>query len=193
LHDEVLPRLHTALLELSADGQTGADKPEQVISDLSSVHRQISDLLYALPRLNAPEVSQLGLFEALRRTVTGELSGCFDSVTWNVPTDVEGCTREIQPLAAEVVFFAAREALRNAAKHANPADILALNITASWEKGLEIVIEDNGVGPLEMKSESSGQGLILHSTMMAVIGGSLALERAPGSPTRLILRLPEDV
>jgi len=33
----------------------------------------------------------------------------------------------------------------------------------------------------------------LHSTMMAVMGGSLVLERVPGLPTRLILRLPEDV
>jgi len=193
LHDEVLPRLHTVLLELSADVQAGAGRPEQVISELSSIHRQISDLLYALPRINAPEVSQLGLFEALRETVSGELRGCFESVTWNVPSDVEQRARQIQSLAVEVTFFAAREALRNAARHANPVDTLALTITANWEKGLEIIIEDNGVGPVEHHSGSSGQGLILHSTMMAVIGGSLALERAPGSPTRLILRLPEDV
>jgi signal transduction histidine kinase len=133
------------------------------------------------------------LFEALRKSVTEELHNCFETVTWNVPTAVEGRARKIPSLSAEVIFFAAREALRNAARHANPVDTLALNIAASWEKGLEIVIEDNGVGPIELKSESSGQGLILHSTMMAVIGGSLALERVPGLPTRLILRLPEDV
>ena len=192
LHDDVLPSLHTALLELSGEVQAGAGRPEEVISALTSVHHQISDLLHALPRITAPEVSQLGLFGALRETVTGELLGCFESVTWNVPAETEGRARDIQPLAAEVVFYAAREALRNAAKHAKPVDTLVVNINANWEKGLQIIIEDNGTGPIEPKSGNSGQGLILHSTMMAVIGGSLALESAPGLPTRVILRLPEE-
>jgi len=191
LHDEVLPRLHAALLELSRDVQAGAGKPDQVISSLSSVHRQISDLLHDLPRITAPEVSQLGLFGALRETLTGELHGSFDSVTWRIPSEVEQNAREIQPLAAEVVFFAAREALRNAAKHAHPVNTLVLNITATWKKGLEIIIEDNGAGPIEPKSGSKGQGLILHSTMMAVIGGSLALD-STGLYTRAILSLPEE-
>jgi len=54
-------------------------------------------------------------------------------------------------------------------------------------------IEDNGAGPVELKSEGGGQGLILHSTMMAVVGGSLALESAPGLPTRVALYLPEEI
>jgi signal transduction histidine kinase len=192
LHDDVLPRLHAALLELSGDVHPGVSKPEQVISSLASVHRQISDLLHDLPRITTPEVSRLGLLGALQETVTGELRGCFESVTWRISSEVEQHTGGIQPLAAEVTFFAAREVLRNAAKHAQPVGALTLNITATWKKGLEIIIEDNGVGPVEVKSGSNGQGLILHSTMMAVIGGSLALESAPGLPTRVILRLPEE-
>jgi signal transduction histidine kinase len=193
LHDDVLPRLHAALLELGGDAEAGADRSELVISTLSSLHRQISDLLHDMPKITAPEVTQLGLFEALRAIMSGELLGCFDSVTWYVPSEVEEYSRNIQPLAAEVVFFAAREALRNAARHAHPVDKLTVTIIGSWQNGLEITIEDNGVGPIENKSESGGHGLILHSTMMAVIGGSLALESAPGVPTRVILRLPEQV
>jgi len=149
-------------------------------------------LLRDLPRITAPEVNRLGLFGALQETITRELAGSFTSVTWNVPSEVEQAARGISPLSAEVTFFAAREALRNAARHANPADSLALIITASRQNGLEIVIEDNGIGPVELKSASTGQGLALHSTMMAVIGGSLAFETAPGLHTRLILRLPDE-
>jgi signal transduction histidine kinase len=192
LHDDVLPQLHAALLELSGDRETGEGRPEQVISTIASVHHQLSDLLRALPRITAPDVSRLGLFGALREAVDGELAGFFESVTWEIPSQVEQQAREIQPLAAEVVFFAAREALRNAARHATPIETLVLKILANWQKGLEIVIEDNGAGPIELKSGSTGQGLILHSTMMAVIGGSLALEISPGSPTRVTLRLPEE-
>lgn len=193
LHDDVLPNLHAALLELSQNNLAETGKPEKVISALASLHRQIADLLHDLPRITAPEVSRLGLFGALRETVTGELRGYFTSVSWDIPSEVEERAWGIQPLAAEVAFFAAREVMRNAAKHANAAGGLVLHISAGWIKGLEIVIEDNGAGPIETKSASSGQGLVLHSTMMAVIGGSLALESAPGLPTRVILCLPEEV
>ena len=33
----------------------------------------------------------------------------------------------------------------------------------------------------------NGQGLALHSTLMAVVGGSLALETMPGQGTRVVL------
>lgn len=192
LHDDVLPGLHAAILELSGGLQAETEQPEKVITTLSAVHRQISDLLHVLPKVTAPEVAKLGLFGALRNTVAGELRGYFASVNWNIPPEVEQRARNIQPLEEEVVFFAAREALRNAAKHAQPANELMLTITASWEKGLEMLIEDNGVGPVEPKPANGGQGLALHSTMMAVIGGSLALESGPGLPTRVTLYLPEE-
>ena len=118
---------------------------------------------------------------------------------WPRDEDVRYLSRGMQQkvaLATEVAFYAAREALRNAAKHAHPIDpedSLRLIITAGWKNGLEIIIEDNGVGPIVPTAGSSGQGLILHSTMMAVVGGSLALESAPGLPTRVILRLPEEI
>ncbi len=192
LHDDVLPGLHAALLELSSS-RVGAGRSEHVIAAISAIHHQISDLLHALPKITAPEVARLGLFGALRETVNGELSSSFESVTWNVPFEVEQHSREIQSLAAEVVFFAAREALRNAARHAKPIDTLALSITANWQSGLEIVIEDNGSGPIGLKAGGAGQGLDLHNTMMAVIGGSLAFESSPGLPTRVILRLPKAI
>jgi signal transduction histidine kinase len=190
LHDDVLPNLHAALLGSAKITWLETGKPEKVISALTSSIVK-SQTCSDLP--DAAEVSRLGLFGALRETVTGELRGCFTSVSWDIPSEVEERARGIQPLAAEVAFFAAREVMRNAAKHASAAGGLELNITAGWKKGLEIVIQDNGAGPVELKSASSGQGLVLHSTMMAVIGGSLALESAPGLPTRVTLYLPEEV
>jgi signal transduction histidine kinase len=61
-----------------------------------------------------------------------------------------------------------------------------------------MVIEDNGVGiqktlTVEKAPDqpNSGRGLALHSTLMAVIGGSLTLESSPGIFTRVTLFLPE--
>ena len=55
------------------------------------------------------------------------------------------------------------------------------------------VIEDDGVGmgAAQASDQGSGQGLGLHSTMMAVIGGALTAESAPGAYTRITLALPE--
>ena len=48
---------------------------------------------------------------------------------------------------------------------------------------------DTSINP---KSKTgTGQGLALHSTLMAVVGGSLSVESVPGRYTRVLLSLPE--
>jgi signal transduction histidine kinase len=197
LHDDVLPRLHAALLDLSA-GHAG--DPEAVIATLTTVHRQIADLLHDLPRATAPEVARLGLFGALRQVADGELKGAFDRMEWQVTPEAEARARQVSPLAAEVLFYAAREALRNAARHARPADPeapLQVRFASDAQTELVVYVEDNGAGLGEAgvirKDEqpaTSGQGLILHSTMMAVVGGTLEVVSTPGVSTRLVLSLP---
>jgi len=61
-----------------------------------------------------------------------------------------------------------------------------------WKDGLEVRIRNNGNGNLQDRSTSgSGQGLSLHSTMLAVIGGMLAVETMPDNSTQVVIRLPE--
>ena len=191
LHDDVLPGLHAAMLELSGSQPDTA----HTVDSLAQVHHQVADLLLRLPRAAAPEVGRLGLFGALREVLYVELKDAFDEVRWEVPPEVERRARELKAVPAEVIYYAGREVLRNAARHARPQNsrvALRLTVSGCWGDGLEIVIEDNGVGLGESHTSGSGQGLTLHSTMMAVINGSLALESTPGEHTRVILRLPEE-
>jgi signal transduction histidine kinase len=188
LHDDVLPQLHATMLEL----KPGAD---HTLMSLALVHRQIADLLHSLPHPTAPEVERLGIFGALSEVLSVELKDAFDEVRWEVQPEVERRAKEIQPVPAEVVYYAGREAMRNAARHARPENsraALRLSVSGYWRNGLEIVIEDNGVGLSESTSHGSGEGLTLHSTMMAVINGSLVLESTPAEGTRVTLRLPEE-
>ncbi len=188
LHDDVLPRLHTAMLSLSG----GGDRAE-ALSSLADVHRQISDLLRDMPASTAPEVARLGLVGALRRAVDEELADAFDRVDWQVEPEAERQARQLPSLTAEVLFYAAREAVRNAACHGRDPDSggpLRLGVAVAWRDGLEIRVEDDGVGLEAGPGEGGGQGLALHSTMMAVVGGSLAVESAPGAYTRVVLSLP---
>jgi hypothetical protein len=238
LHDDVLPRLHTAMLMLSADNRptTNDQRPptndrqgdketrrqgdketeqsaicnlqsaisegngrrtrEEAVALLAGVHRQIANLLQDMPATAAPEVAQLGLIAALRRAVDGELGSAFDSVTWCIEPEAEHTVQHIPALNAEVIFYAAREAIRNAARYGRNGDAarpLHLTVSVVRRNGLEIAIEDDGVGmgAAGASAEGSGQGLGLHGTMMAVIGGTLTAESIAGGCTRVIVALPD--
>jgi signal transduction histidine kinase len=189
LHDEVLPLLHTSMLSLSA-----SDPGAEVLTALADAHRQISNLLRDLPPTAAPKVTQLGLIQALQKMLNEELGSAFDSVRWEIHPEARERANEVPLLAAEVLFYASREALRNAARYARQPDRpLQIEIRLSWHNGLEIVIEDNGPGLSASRParSGSGQGLALHSTLMAVVGGSLTTESVPGSYTRICLILPQ--
>jgi signal transduction histidine kinase len=196
LHDDVLPRLHTAMLALSSRQADLDDSSSDTVALLADVHRQVSDLLREMSAIATPEVAQLGLVGALRKAVDDELANAFDGVTWQIEPEADREVDAIPSLTAEVLFYAAREVIRNAARYGRGGDIarpLHLRVGVAWRRGLEIRIEDDGVG-LETgggTSEGSGQGLALHSTMMAVVGGSLAVESMPDAYTRVSLTLPQ--
>lgn len=196
LHDDVLPRLHAMMLDLSG-GKLPPHTTDEMMKSLGELHHQISDLLRELPPATAPQITRVGLIEALRQVVDGELKGAYDQVEWHISSDADARARDLPPYKAEVLFYAAREALRNAAKHAGwqqAAAPLYLRIRARWHDGFELSIEDNGrgVGGSGDAQRGSGQGLTLHSTLMAVIGGSLEMESTPGVSTCVILRIPDD-
>ncbi len=192
LHDDVLPNVHAAMLALSAD-TAHAD----TVAILAATHHQIADLLRDLrPAPTASEVARLGLVGALRQLVDDALGDAFDHVAWHIAPETEAWTRGLPILTAEVLFYAAREAIRNAARHGRAAEAsqpLELSITLRNDPGdLIIVIADNGPGldTAHASGAGSGQGLVLHSTMMTVIGGALAVESVPNTYTRVTLTLP---
>ena len=190
LHDDVLPQLHAALLALNAP----AAAPEAV-DLLAGAHHRIADLLREMPGAAAPDAARAGLFSALRKVVNAEWGQNFDGVTWDVAPEVEQAAAALPPLTAEVLFHAAREAVRNAARygrskqHPRP---LRLRVAASGRAALQVVIEDDGAGLSAARNASggAGQGLALHGALMAVVGGTLEVESGPDGGTRVTLTLP---
>jgi signal transduction histidine kinase len=182
LHDDVLPQLHAAMLSLRSGATTPPDLQAEAVELLGDVHHQISNLLRDLPASLTPEVTHLGLPGALRWVIEREMKGAFDQVDWNIDPQAEQSAGGLPPLATEVAFYAAREAIRNAARHARPEgsmEPLRLWITMTLQPdGLDIRIEDNGVGLNSQATSSSGSGagLALHSSLLAVVGGSLVIE-----------------
>ncbi|MDP8923820.1 MAG: ATP-binding protein, partial [Chloroflexota bacterium] len=228
LHDDVLPLLHAAILTLSSrpaqrpvpsavavgepSGTNGAALGSvepgssgvraDAVALLIDAHRQIGGLLRELPSALGPELARQGLIGALHRTID-DLADGFDAVDWRIDPAAERAAAMLSPLVAEVLFGAAREAIRNAARHAragDPSRPLHLTVAAVVRDGLELRIEDDGVGLRPVHANAAepngatrgGQGLLLHSTLLATLGGALLTESAPGVYTRVILRVPTE-
>ncbi len=197
LHDDVLPQLHAALLHLHT--LASAPAAAEATTLLTAAHRQIAELLRELPAGPLPDVARLGLVDALRKSVAGEFARAFDGVTFALTPEAEARARALPDLTAEVLFYAAREALRNAARHARRGQAAAplhvtLVIALPRAEGLALTIEDDGAGVGGEagpegggSSAGSGQGLALHATLLAVVGGTLTVESKPGAYTRVQL------
>ncbi|HEX8236048.1 MAG TPA: ATP-binding protein [Abditibacteriaceae bacterium] len=218
LHDEILPQLHATMLSLStrngaqcdsiqsnsfgANGsQPNGSQPDEAVAALADVHRQVSNLLREMPPATAPSITRLGLMGALRQCVSQEFKNAFESIEWCINDSAEKQSQNVSSLAAEVTFYAAREALCNAARYGRGSDAaraLHLRIQVQSGRELQITIEDDGVGIARHEysdgaghnAGGSGQGLILHSTMMAVAGGQLSTESIVPHGTRVVLLLP---
>lgn len=188
LHDDVAPQIHAIMLGLSS-----GESPAAAIEQLGAVHNQISRLLREMPPSAVPDPQSGGVVAGLRNVVEHELKDAFDSIAWKITDRAEATASDLPDVAAEVVFYAAREALRNAARHGRGGDarrVLAVTITIDSIDGvLQVMIEDDGVG-LGRSEQTGGsrQGLTLHSTMLAVIGGSLSVEDAPTGGVRVTIQ-----
>ena len=193
LHDEVLPELHTSVLSLSG---LAAANPEarQAVDALATTHHRISDLLRAAAPGVPVRLAQEGLASALHALLDADLAGEFDAVIWDLEPSAEERARRLPPFAAEVVYFAARELLRNAARYARGNDRsrhLGLTISLRLEEdGLRLVIEDDGVGlEGEQPASGAGSGLRIHSAMLAAVGASLEVSARPLGGTKGEIRI----
>lgn len=189
LHDETLPNLHMAVLQLSS---LPRDNPalQSAIKALMDVHAQISDLIHTASNTPLKGTDDSGLVDALQEMLNEEFAGAFQEVRWKA----NGSSPKLDPLVQEVVFHAVREAVRNAAVHGRGDQThrpLNLAIEVQNADGLAIAVQDDGVGMnYQQATPGSRSGLALHSTMLAIIGGYLTVEPASSGGTRVVISLP---
>ncbi len=188
IHDEVLPQIHAVMLELSS---TGSESIPGAINQLSSVHRQLSGLLRDMPATHPEGIAGKGLAASLQEMLLREFPASFHNVNWEVSTAFPEKIGKYAQTTQEVLFFASREAIRNAAKYARSGNNDKVDLVVRFESSdrMRITIEDNGQGfDLEV-DQNRGHGLDLHSLMMTIIGGSLIVDTVPGEYTRVVLEV----
>ena len=220
LHDDILPQMHLALLrmetlrssihsqKLSAIQpplQEDSTAPEQVLNEsiaiISDAHRRLAAMMRATAPSAPHRLERDGLMPAIHSMLAQDFQHAFDEVEWCVSEETSRCIDEITPPAiAELIFAAVQEALRNAARHARGSDVhrrLRITLKASCDQikpDLEVIVADDGVGIISASSSTTGTGggLITHSALLAIAGGSLTIKSNPGEGVTVRICLPTE-
>ena len=213
LHDEILPQMHLALLQLEtlrsqpgngnvpSPGDTDAREQavDETITLISDTHRRLAAMMRATAPSAPHRLEQDGMISAIRTMLDQDFQYAFDEVEWCVSDETAASIDEVMPPAiAELVFAAVQEALRNAARHARGSDEhrhLRLIFKALWnnvDHSLEVIVTDDGVGITSATSATSGTGggLLTHSALLAIAGGSLTIKSSPGEGVTVRILLP---
>jgi two-component sensor histidine kinase len=216
LHDEILPQMHLALLRLEtirslpdtklahpSDLEPTGVCREQVLNEaidmISDAHRRLATMMRATAPGSPHRLERDGMMYAIRTMLEQDFQHAFDEIVWNVSEETAAYIDEVTPPAiAELIFAAVQEALRNAARHARGTDIhrhLRLTLSASYNREgryLEVVVADDGVGITSAGNATTGTGggLLTHSALLAIAGGSLNLKSSPGEGVIVRILLP---
>jgi signal transduction histidine kinase len=199
LHDEILPQMHLALLRLETlHSLTDNTALDEAIAMISDAHRRLAVMMRATVPSAPHHLGHDGMMDAIRTMLEQDFQNAFDEVEWRVSDETATCIDEITPPAiAELIFAAVQEALRNAARHARGSDVhrhLRLTLKASCDPHLELIVADDGVGIASANSSTTGTGggLLTHSALLAIAGGSLTIKSAPGEGVTVRIFLPAE-
>jgi signal transduction histidine kinase len=188
LHDVVIQRLFATGMQLESTTRLltapeAKARVRQAVDNLDATIREIRSSIYALqtgPSSDAAPTLRSRLLEVLDAAAeqlgfspTLQLTGLVDT---GVPADI-----------GEQVLAVLREALSNAARHANATRVVVqVDVGA---KALRLAVRDNGVGIAETTRRS---GLANLSGRAAALGGSFSVEPlgGPEGGTELIWSVP---
>ncbi|HET8950760.1 MAG TPA: sensor histidine kinase [Solirubrobacteraceae bacterium] len=183
LHDGAQQRL-VALrikLELAAERINGSDElSARLIRELGGDVDSALDEIRSLARGIYPSpLADRGLVEALR-------SAALQTV---LPATVHADgTRDRYPRPIEsAAYFCCLEAMQNAAKHAEGAKQIVLELSDNGVLLFEV--RDDGQG-FDLGAVDAGVGLTSMRDRLAAVGGELVIVSAPGKGTRVIGRIP---
>jgi len=189
LHDHVQPLLVASRLALSCLGSQTSR--EEILRVVAETKEQISSVIQTARtlsiELNPPLIRERGLIPALE-------SLChWVKTNYGVTVDLD-CADGMEPgnLTTRLLCFkGVRELLMNAVKYAGTKH-LAIKLECQNRETLRITVRDDGVG-FDPCTRQSGSGLPNIEQRLAMVGGSLSINSAPGKGTCVTLEVPLDL
>jgi signal transduction histidine kinase len=147
-----------------------------------------------LLEIHPPNLEAAGLQAALSDLLSPlEAHGITTTLDVDAEIGSRGRSRSADSVASDaLVYRVAREAIRNAQKHANPS---AMTVAVTHESGVtRLTVTDDGVGfapeDRQRRAREGHVGLTLLTDVVAQAAGTLAVRSAPGAGTTVTLELP---
>ena len=182
LHDGAQQRLLALAIELELAGELVASDPGKGARRLhelvEDVNEAMADIRSLASGLYPSILIERGLVEALSEVA----AAC------PLPTTLTAAGLGRYPPEIEgAVYFCCREALQNAAKHAEGARSAVIKL---WEaEAIHFEVRDDGAG-LPEGHGSEGAGITNMRDRIGAMGGTLAIESHPGAGTRVMGSVP---
>ncbi|PSK97959.1 signal transduction histidine kinase [Murinocardiopsis flavida] len=181
LHDGVQQRVVAlAMLLGRARRPSTAERTAALVADAHTEAQQLlGELRDVAWRVYPTALDELGLRNAL--------AGVAERAALPVSIDY-GLRSRPAPAVQTALYFVAREAITNAAKHAGADDVTVVLTETDEEGGTEVAVQitDNGQGG----AEPGGSGLSGLARRVAALDGRFDVASPPGGPTTVTAVLP---
>jgi signal transduction histidine kinase len=187
LHDETGQELTSVLLGLRAVEEAKSDEERaEALADVRGlVVQTLQDVRRLAVELRPKALDDFGLVPALER-----LAESFQERTGiRVAVESSGLETRLPEAIETTLYRVVQEALTNVIKHARAKNV---SIVLARRGGLATaIVEDDGRGfDPDAAREAEGIGLAGMRERMALVGGRLELESAPGAGTTLVAEAP---
>lgn len=183
LHDTVKQQTYAARMQLSAAKNLLASNPSAASEHLDSalqLNRETQqELKLIIEELRPAALEGRGLAQA----VTEYAARWQEHTGIKTETNITG-SRTVHLEVEQTLYRVLQEALSNIARHAQ-ADHVTIALDVDPAK-VSLVITDNGCGFDPDSISPSSYGLTSMKTRLEEVGGTLTIETAPGSGTKII-------
>ncbi|HEX4493585.1 MAG TPA: histidine kinase [Acidimicrobiia bacterium] len=178
LHDGAQQRLVALAVKLGLARQLLDGDREVVATLLEELRTEAQETLTELRELAhgiyPPLLMDRGLPEALRAAANRAV----------LPTDVVADVGRYASDVEAAVYFCCLEAMQNAGKYAGEGARLTVSVFATDDE-LAFEVADDGAGFDATHIARTGHGFVNMADRLGAIGGSVAVDSAPGSGTRI--------
>jgi signal transduction histidine kinase len=198
LHDEFGQSLAAIRALASAAGQSAAKAYPELASECDSIGRTATDMMTTLRgtlfRLRPPDLDELGLAASLEGLVAGWSRRQCGRTHFEIR--LSGPVDRLPDTIGLNLYRIAQEALTNAARHADAAEVLLqLTLrdtgdacTGDAATAIELTVEDDG-RPSDQAGKG-GMGLLGMRERVAALAGRLNFETRPSGGSRLHVVIP---